>query len=46
MFGIQDSLQARGPGVTNLKEEPISSQLGAVRNWMQPTVVDPAAAAR
>ncbi|XP_064630595.1 transcription factor COE3-like isoform X2 [Lineus longissimus] len=39
MFGIQDSLPSRGP-VTNLKEEPLSSQLGNVRNWMQPTVVD------
>ena len=39
MFGIQDSIQPRGP-LTNLKEEPLSSQLGTVRNWMQPSVVD------
>jgi early B-cell factor len=38
MFGIQEGIQPRGP-VTNLKEEPISTQLGTVRNWMQPTVV-------
>lgn len=40
MFGIQDSIQARGPVTTNLKEEPLASQLGTVRNWMQPSVVD------
>ncbi|KAI0214028.1 hypothetical protein LSAT2_000871 [Lamellibrachia satsuma] len=36
MFGIQDSLQARGP-VTTLKEEPTANQTNSVRNWMQPT---------
>lgn len=40
MFGIQDSIQPRGP-MTNLKEEPLSgTQLGTIRNWMQPTAVD------
>ncbi|XP_074640617.1 transcription factor collier-like [Tubulanus polymorphus] len=42
MFAIQDNL-TRGP-VTSLKEEPLSSQLGTVRNWMQPTVVDQSSA--
>ncbi|KAK2176819.1 hypothetical protein NP493_637g01012 [Ridgeia piscesae] len=36
MFGIQDSLQTRGP-VTTLKEEPPANQNNSVRNWMQPT---------
>ncbi|XP_064599766.1 transcription factor COE1-like isoform X2 [Liolophura sinensis] len=39
MFGLQESLSSRVP-VSSMKEEPLSSQLSAVRNWMQPTVVE------
>lgn len=51
MFGLHDSMQVRAAAaaaaVTSLKEEPptISNHLmGSVRNWMQPSVVDQAAA--
>ncbi|XP_019644395.1 PREDICTED: transcription factor COE2-like isoform X10 [Branchiostoma belcheri] len=27
-------------GTTTLKEEPLGSQIGSVRNWMQPSIVD------
>ncbi|XP_033633050.1 transcription factor COE3-like [Asterias rubens] len=38
MFGIQDSLTR---GTTNLKEEPSgSAQVGSIRSWMQPTMVE------
>ena len=48
MFGLQDSAlthphahhphhQPRGP---SLKEEPLASQLGSVRSWMNSTMVE------
>jgi len=37
MFDIQDTLPR---GTTTLKEEPLGSQIGSVRNWMQPSIVD------
>lgn len=49
MFGLQETLHMRSSAMKNLKEEPIIShhhhQLqGSVRNWMQPTLVEQAAA--
>jgi len=51
MFGLQETLHMRSAAMKNLKEEPIIShhhhhhQLqGSVRNWMQPTLVEQAAA--
>jgi hypothetical protein len=48
MFGLQtDSVSGRlslpalpALSSAHMKEEPLSSQLTPVRNWMQPTVVD------
>lgn len=38
MFGYQET--SKEVDKSPMKEEPISAQLGTVRNWMQPTVVD------
>ena len=47
MFGLQENpLATRGGTVTSLKEEPLSTQLGNVRNWMQPSVVEPGTGGR
>jgi len=52
MFGLQETLHMRSSAMKSLKEEPIIShhhhhhqlQPGSVRNWMQPTLVEQAAA--
>ena len=38
MFSYQETSKELDKSL--MKEEPISAQLGSVRNWMQPTVVD------
>lgn len=34
-------LQPRVPMATGMKEEPLSHQLGSVRNWMQTQITPP-----
>ena len=38
MFGYQET--RKEVDKLPMKEEPISAQLGTVRNWMQPTMVE------
>ena len=44
MFGYQET--RKEVDKLPMKEEPISAQLGTVRNWMQPTMVEQSAGRR